>query len=194
MDIVIILSWLVVISFYTAYFIKMLLQRRRGIKTDQLASGGKPRKTYIIELILKVITYLTATVQVICLLLPDAFPALFHSTTINYLGIILSVCGLLVFILAMSTMRDNWRAGINTLCKTQMVTTGIYRFSRNPAFLGFDLFYLGFTLMIPNLAVLICSLCAAVLLHLQILEEERYLPALFGQEYLEYKKKTGRYF
>jgi len=33
-----------------------------------------------------------------------------------------------------------------------------------------------------------------VMLHLQILQEERYLGTVFGEEYLTYKKCTGRYF
>ena len=40
-------------------------------------------------------------------------------------------------------MKDSWQAGIPDKDKTELVTTGIYRFSRNPAFLGFDLMYVG---------------------------------------------------
>lgn len=34
---------------------------------------------------------------------------------------------------------------------------------------------------------------AVVMLHLQILQEEKYMAATFGQEYLEYKNKVFRY-
>ncbi len=39
-----------------------------------------------------------------------------------------------------------WRAGVSEKEKTELVTAGIYRWSRNPAFLGFDLLYIGFLL------------------------------------------------
>ena len=43
-------------------------------------------------------------------------------------------------------MRDFWRAGIPETDKTELVTEGIYQISRNPAFLGFDLLYIGILL------------------------------------------------
>ena len=52
---------------------------------------------------------------------------------------------------------------------------GIYRYSRNPAFLGFDLMYAGVLLLYGNLLTLGFSVFAMVMLHLQILQEERYL-------------------
>ncbi len=72
-------------------------------------------------------------------------------------------------------MKDSWRAGIPDKDKTELVTTGIYRFSRNPAFLGFDLMYIGVLLLYGNLLTLGFSLFAMMMLHLQILQEERSL-------------------
>jgi len=105
----------------------------------------------------------------------------------------LAAVGALVFIIAMVTMRDSWRAGIPAEDNTQMVTSGIYRISRNPAFLGFDLTYIGYYLAFDNLPLLLISLFAVTLMHLQILEEEKYLANRFGTKYLEYKKNVGRY-
>ena len=47
-------------------------------------------------------------------------------------------------------MRDSWRAGIPERDGTELVTGGLYAFSRNPAFLGFDLMYLGVFLLFAN--------------------------------------------
>lgn len=44
-------------------------------------------------------------------------------------------------------MKDSWRAGIAENDKTEIVTSGIYQISRNPAFLGFDCVYIGLMLM-----------------------------------------------
>lgn len=77
--------------------------------------------------------------------------------------------------------------------KTELVTTGIYRFSRNPAFLGFDLMYIGVLLLYGNLLTLGFSLFAMMMLHLQILQEERFLASTFGEPYREYCRRVFRY-
>lgn len=48
-------------------------------------------------------------------------------------------------------MRDSWRAGIDRTQKTKIINTGIYRYSRNPAFVGFDLLYIGMRLAFSNI-------------------------------------------
>ena len=73
------------------------------------------------------------------------------------------------------------------------VTNGIYVFSRNPAFLSFDLQYIGVLLMYCNLLTGMFTVFAIVMLHLQILQEERYLTAEFGKEYLNYRHRVFRY-
>lgn len=90
-------------------------------------------------------------------------------------------------------MKDSWRAGIAENDKTEIVTRGIYQISRNPAFLGFDCVYIGLLLMFFNPVLLIFSVFAIIMLHLQILQEEQYLPKVFGRDYINYKNKVCRY-
>ncbi len=45
-----ILAICIIIIFYFAYFTKMIMQKKQGIKTDQMGKGLKPKKTLIIEL------------------------------------------------------------------------------------------------------------------------------------------------
>lgn len=177
--------------FYIAYFMKMFLQRRKGIQTDQISKGGKPKGVLRIERWMKIATFSIVPVEAVSILWNLR---MWEQTVLSWTGIGMGFAGILVFIAAMSTMRDNWRAGIPAQDKTELVTTGIYRFSRNPAFLGFDLVYLGLLLAFFHPVHLIFALFAIVMLHLQILQEENFLAKSFGKEYLEYKEKTGRYF
>ena len=98
-----------------------------------------------------------------------------------------------IFLLSVLCMKDSWRAGIPDKDKTELVTSGIYRFSRNPAFLGFDMMYFGVLLMYCNLLTGFFTAFAVVMLHLQILQEEKYLAGVFGKEYREYRKRVFRY-
>lgn len=181
----------VMAAFYTAYFTKMLLQRRKGIQTDQISRGGKPKQVLRMERWMKLATFSVVPVELISILW---HLRMWDLPALEWIGIGMGAVGVLVFILAMATMRDSWRAGIPARDKTELVTTGIYRFSRNPAFLGFDLVYLGLLLAFFHPVHLVFALFAAGMLHLQILQEEAFLTGAFGEKYLEYQKKTGRYF
>lgn len=91
-------------------------------------------------------------------------------------------------------MKDSWRAGVSETDKTELVTDGIYQISRNPAFLGFDLVYVGVLLMFFNWILLIVSAFAIFMFHLQIVYvEEVFLVGTFGDEYIRYKKNVHRY-
>jgi protein-S-isoprenylcysteine O-methyltransferase Ste14 len=172
----------------------MLAQQRRGIKTNRLGRGNKPEKTFMIEVILKAFTFLTGGIQLVSILFERKLPLFITNNTVRYIGLFIALSGAAVFITAIVTMRDSWRAGIDSTQKTEFIHSGIYRYSRNPAFLGFDLLDIGFWLAFSNIINLIFTCCCVVLFHLQILEEEKYLPSIFGEDYLMYKKKTGRYF
>lgn len=91
-------------------------------------------------------------------------------------------------------MKDSWRAGIPDKDKTELITTGIYKYSRNPAFLDFDFMYIGVLLMYFNFLNAFFSLFATAMLHFRILREERCLKETFGKSYVEYCRRVFRYF
>ena len=177
--------------YYAAYFIKMLLQRRKGIRTNQMGQGDrKSARTLHIEKLLSLSTVVAVLVQVASILLGTGRGRPGWSAV---LGLIFTGAGTVFFLLAVWTMRDSWRAGIPAEGKPALVVRGIYRVSRNPAFLGFDLTYLGVLLLFPTPVQLLSAVWGVVMIHLQILEEERYLTGAFGAEYTSYRKQTGRY-
>lgn len=180
-------------AFYGMYFYKQLNLRTKGIRTNRMAKGSKPPKTAAIERFLKAATYLTAAGQYasVCWgqhLLPVALPDFLRIT-----GLAIALCGVVFFVLATTHMKDSWRAGIDESQSTAMVTNGVYRISRNPAFVGFDFLYIGIALAIPNVVLFALMVVTVCLLHLQILEEEAYLPKVFRDAYLKYKAETPRY-
>lgn len=175
--------------FYGIYIGKMLAQKKKGIKTDQIAKGKEKGRRYYIELVMKIATYAVVPVEVISIMVDSSLLGMHGKDA----GLLVALLGDLVFGTAVWTMRDSWRAGIAENDKTTMVTGGIYGWSRNPAFLGFDLVYAGILIMYFNPVLLVFTIWSMVMLHLQILQEEKYLLSVFGDEYLEYKKHTFRY-
>lgn len=53
-----------------------------------------------------------------------------------YLGLFILLIALIWTIIAQSHMKDSWRIGIDTQTKTELITTGVFRYSRNPIFWG----------------------------------------------------------
>jgi len=185
------LSYAIIGVFYFAYLFKQLHQMLKGIKTNQILRGTKPKRTRIIGIIMgqtNAIAILTGFYSI------ENDTHWFGGKDILIVGMCLATFGVIIFITAMVTMRDSWRAGINGDEKTELVISGIYRVSRNPAFLGFDLLFIGIFLAYPNMLHLMSTIFAVVMLHLQILEEEKFMERMFGDNYIEYRKKTSRYF
>ncbi len=180
---------LLLVAFYAIYFAKMLLQRRQGIQTDQMGKGDKAPSVLCMEWMLKIITYGVAVAEAISVLqnaggLPPGW---------RWAGAALAALGVLVFGVSVWTLGESWRAGIPAEAQTELVVTGLYRYSRNPAFLGFDLMYAGMLLLFFNGPLCLLTLAAMGLLHVQILQEEAFLEKAFGQAYWEYKRHTLRY-
>jgi protein-S-isoprenylcysteine O-methyltransferase Ste14 len=77
---------------------------------------------------------------------------------------------------------------------TAIVTTGPYRFTRNPAYLGMALTYIGIAVTSSALWVLVpLPFVLAVIDRGVIAREERYLERKFGEEYLGYKRTVRRW-
>ena len=182
--------------FYAAYFSKKFAQRRQGITTNQIGKGTKPKRVLTIEKLMGLATLTVVPVEIASIILYPKLTlleCLRNCPTLQWAGLAISAAGVCFFITAMLTMADSWRAGIPENDKTAFVQRGIYRISRNPAFVGFDLMYIGLLMAFPNIIHLIFALFPVVMLHLQIRQEEVFCRNAFGPEYEEYCQRVRRY-
>ena len=183
-----ILALSVLAVFYGIYLVKQWRQKRRGIQTIQIGRG-KDTQTHTVETLMGI-----ATVGIIpAQLLSIGFGWSHLPANARFTGFCVGMVGDLIFLISVFCMKDSWCAGIPDRDRTELVTDGIYNYSRNPAFLGFDLQYIGVLLMYCNLLTGMFTVFAIVMLHLQILQEERYLTATFGTAYLDYRHRVFRY-
>jgi len=88
-------------------------------------------------------------------------------------------------------------AGTNinpALPTTTIVTTGPFRLSRNPLYLGLTLTYLGLTLAVNSWWGVVVLVPLLIVMHRGVvLREERYLEAKFGESYRQYCARVRRY-
>lgn len=77
---------------------------------------------------------------------------------------------------------------------SSLVTTGIYRVSRNPMYLGILLVLTGWAIILSNLlAIALLPAFVAYMTRFQISPEERALLSKFGSDFVEYKKTVRRW-
>ena len=75
-----------------------------------------------------------------------------------------------------------------------LVIRGVYKFTRNPMYLGFLLWLLSLGVFLRNPYSLILAVGFVLYMnYFQILPEERVLTNSFGEDYLEYKKSVRRW-
>ncbi len=130
-------------------------------------------------------------------ILTRVFPALsFNEKVLLWLSVPMIGIGILLLILAVRIFvkADTTINPIEASKASSLVTWGLYRFTRNPMYLGLLITIIGGSLALQNLA----ALCGPVLFFismtiLQIKPEEHVLKSKFGKTYIDYCKQTRRW-
>ncbi len=77
---------------------------------------------------------------------------------------------------------------------SSLQTTGVYKISRNPMYVGLAIVYLGITCLIGNWwNIILFPLLLLIVQEYIIKREEKYLELEFGQDYEEYTRKVRRW-
>jgi protein-S-isoprenylcysteine O-methyltransferase Ste14 len=110
------------------------------------------------------------------------------------IGLLFSWASLPYFILSLKSFfkaKTTFDARNST---TSLVTTGIYKISRNPAYLSLVLLYIGISFLINSIWILILVVPAFYSIQKFCIErEEKYLEGKFGDPYRAYKKQVRRW-
>lgn len=83
---------------------------------------------------------------------------------------------------------------ISLEAQNALVTSGPYRFSRNPLYLGGNVFmFLGASLLLGTVGGIVLTILHLPLIDWMIRREERQLEEKFGDEFRNYKKRVRRW-
>ena len=110
---------------------------------------------------------------------------------LDYLGIALILAGLALMLAGII----HFRSVTKMLCLNpgELSISGPYRWGRNPQYIGFWGFLLGFALTGWGWWSLVPLLVQALNLHLLVLVEEEHLRRVFGTPYVEFCSRVPRY-
>ena len=112
---------------------------------------------------------------------------------IGNIGMLISGIGLAIAIIAQWQMGNSWRLGLNKKEKTSLVTTNLFKYSRNPIYLGLLVSYIGFFMMMPNALSFTFLVVSYFALEIKIRLEEEYLESNHTINFSDYKAKVRRW-
>ena len=113
------------------------------------------------------------------------------STLLDFVGVLVGGVGITLFLISVTI----FRSAMKVLCidPGRLTEAGPYRWSRNPQYVGWFLFLVGFALNDWSLWCLAALLAISISLHLLVLVEEEHLLRTFGEQYVEFCHKVPRY-
>ena len=109
-----------------------------------------------------------------------------------YISYLTGLAGLLFIIISLINLGKSTRLGL-PVDNTSLKTTGIYKISRNPMYVGFNLMTISSMIYTLNLIIFLLGMYSLFIYHLIIIREEQFLERRFGQNFISYKKKVRRY-
>jgi protein-S-isoprenylcysteine O-methyltransferase Ste14 len=113
---------------------------------------------------------------------------------IRYFAAAISAIGIGIVLLAQIQMGRSWRIGVDHEEKTSLIQTGLYKYSRNPIYLGIFLYWIGMVLIFASMSMLFCGLICCISIDYIVRKiEEPYLVKTHGVDYNNYMKTTHRY-
>lgn len=191
-----------VVALFLGYLILWRIKRARDIRMDGidpqvLTRASTPVQAYFARLV----RFMTASVVAIIGLhtfAPETWPPLARlgavdSGLFDLIGGVLGAAGLALCRLAQATMGSSWRVGIDSERPSVLVTAGIYRWIRNPTYLGLHLVNLGLWLIWPTTLVAAYVVLFFIVMDIQVRCEEEFLLDLHGDEFRIYLSHTRRY-
>lgn len=169
---------------------KLLTNRKRHVHTTTLGKGQKSRFTKIVEYMVLLTCYPLLFLWVYNSLGRSEAYLLTHFLALRVVGTLLVFMGLVVYIVAIITLNSAWRIGIDASSTHTLITHGIYRYSRNPAYLGFILLFIGLALSYPCGLNMVLSALAIMSLLFMAKQEEKFLLMIHRESYEVYKEKV----
>ena len=113
----------------------------------------------------------------------------------NYFGILFFVAGLLILFLSFGLFKKKETPILPGQKPTALVIEGPYKFTRNPMYLGVTTALLGIAIYLGDLLAFLSPIVFFMFVSIRFIpREEKLMEKLFGKKYLNYKKKTRRWF
>jgi protein-S-isoprenylcysteine O-methyltransferase Ste14 len=163
-------------------------------KRSRGASEGRDRLSFII---LWLTTIISITVAVLIKVHPEIVGSIGRITLlsplIGYFGCLLMVLGLVIRLIAIATLRQQFTVDVSIVEDHKIIDAGIYGVIRHPAYLGSLVSFFGLGLALENwVGLIVVFFLPLAAISYRIHVEEKALTDHFGLAYQEYARRTKR--
>jgi protein-S-isoprenylcysteine O-methyltransferase Ste14 len=117
----------------------------------------------------------------------------FQSEPVGWIGVAFCCGGLLLLLASLISFGRSFRVGIDIDRPDELVTTGVFAWSRNPIYVGLFLVLVGQFLVFPNWVPAVYLFAGTWLVHRQVLREEEFMERHYGEQYSAYCRRVRRY-
>jgi protein-S-isoprenylcysteine O-methyltransferase Ste14 len=171
--------------------IRAAMLRKRGIRV--MLFGKTDKSDFLLMPLILAIVY---TVLANSFGLPMWSPLIhpfWNNTMPGWIGLTLCAISVIGFALTLASFGDSFRVGIDESKPDKLITSGMFKISRNPIYVCFLMFFAGLFLIHYNIVIAVAIVLFALAIHRQVKREEKFLASHYGDEYEEYRKKVRRY-
>jgi protein-S-isoprenylcysteine O-methyltransferase Ste14 len=113
---------------------------------------------------------------------------------IDIVALVLLFTGTMVLLQSSIQLNKDLIFGLPGTEEHKLLTNGLFSISRHPFYAGFILILFSSCLLYPNYVNILAFLGAWLIHHFIMIEEEKFLATIYGEEYSRYKKRVNRYF
>ena len=123
----------------------------------------------------------------------DFLPPFKIPQLVKYIGLIFSILGFLIAVLSVLQLNKNLTVFPTPKTDSELITFGMYKFSRHPIYTELILFTFGYAFFKTSLFKVLIALILLLLFYFKTNYEEQKLLQKFSN-YNDYKKKVNRFF
>ena len=192
-------SWLplaVILVLAASSVVRIVGLRQAGVNAVALRAGDDAH-----GFMSRMFSVLLSTTVIFCLVYavrpathatlgPLAWPG---QEIVAWIGAALAIAGTALAVVAQFGMGRSWRIGFREGDESALVSDGLYRFSRNPIYVGMMGAMIGIFLTVPNAVTLTLLIAIWITTSVQIRLEEEFLSRRHGAAYEGYRARTRRW-
>lgn len=178
---------IIIIAFSILYGLFEIFMSRRQRDSRTISQTGDKWSVWIIAISISVgywLSFIIASTKI---------GRIYHWNTLFIIGFILIAIGLIIRVVSILTLKQQFTYTVTKTENHELIDTGIYKNIRHPGYLGQLIIFLGIATSLSNWLSILLMIVPVFLGYLnRIKVEEKFMITQLGQKYIEYQKRTKK--